>query len=734
MTLLIKDRVKEISTTVGVGPILVGTTPVVGFTTIDAAIANGNTTPYVIEHQSDGSYEIGVGQYYSSNTSLVRLQVLASNNSNQLVSFAAGNKNIFVTIPAAYSAMVVRDLSQFAVTTSANLASIISDETGVGPLVFANNATLFNPTITGNTAQFTDTTNATNYSTAPATFSGGVGVAKDVYVGGTLSVSGNVYINGNTISISANNLDINDSLIYMAQGNPANLNDIGIVGHFNNGTYQHTGLVRDHSDGVWKLFSGVTTEPTGNIISLSSATYDTLKVGSIISNTFTSLITTGVAPLVINSTTPVANLSIYANNISGSIVNSSLANTSVTINTGAGLSGGGSVALGSSVSVSANTGNTTQAGIVQLNDSVISISTVLAATANAVYTAYNFAVTANTNAANASYLTTGTVPNVRLSSIPNSSLANNSITIGSTVIQLGSSNTTLSGLNLLSSNTFIANNGFYSSNNYTGSYSHGIVVDYVPGTGRISVGSADGITIYNGGVGTTPLVSVTAGGVVTSNVYTSSAVTGIAPLVINSTTPVANLTANLALGVAGGSANNLLYQTAANITSYITAPAANNTYLKWNTAGGFSWATVTGGGGLTTTDDNATNATYYPVFVTAAGGSTAKTASTDLTFNPSSGTLSATLFQSLSDKSKKINIIGISGAINTVKKLNGVEFDWIDNGFHSSGVIAQEIEQILPHLVQETDGIKSVNYSGLIGYLIEAIKDLSDKIDNLENK
>ena len=184
----------------------------------------------------------------------------------------------------------------------------------------------------------------------------------------------------------------------------------------------------------------------------------------------------------------------------------------------------------------------------------------------------------------------------------------------------------------------------------------------------------------------------------------------------------------------GGTTNQIVVQTGVSTTGVIAAPTVDATYLKWNTAGGFSWATVTGGGGLTTTDDNATNATYYPVFVTAAGGSTAKTASTDLTFNPSSGTLSATLFQSLSDKSKKTNIIGISGAINTVKKLNGVEFDWIDNGFHSSGVIAQEIEQILPHLVQETDGIKSVNYSGLIGYLIEAIKELSDKIDNLENK
>lgn len=80
-----------------------------------------------------------------------------------------------------------------------------------------------------------------------------------------LTISGNLTVSGTTTSVNATNLDISDPLIYMAKGNTANVNDIGIAGHFNNGTYQHTGLVRKAADGKWYLFSGVTTEPTSGI-------------------------------------------------------------------------------------------------------------------------------------------------------------------------------------------------------------------------------------------------------------------------------------------------------------------------------------------------------------------------------------------------------------------------------------------------------------------------------------
>lgn len=153
--------------------------------------------------------------------------------------------------------------------------------------------------------------------------------------------------------------------------------------------------------------------------------------------------------------------------------------------------------------------------------------------------------------------------------------------------------------------------------------------------------------------------------------------------------------------------------------------------LTTDGSGNLSFTTV---GGFSSTDDTTTNATYYPVIATTAGGSTAKTSSTKLNFNPSTGTLSATIFNSLSDATKKKNVVQIQNASEVINKIDGVEFDWIDNNQKSAGVIAQELEKILPHLVSESDGTKSVNYSGIIAYLIESNKELQKRIEMLENK
>lgn len=68
--------------------------------------------------------------------------------------------------------------------------------------------------------------------------------------------------------------------------------------------------------------------------------------------------------------------------------------------------------------------------------------------------------------------------------------------------------------NTLTSNSVVVTNGLYSKNNYLGPYTDGIVIDYVTGTGRISVGTADGITIYANGVANTTLVSISNTGTV----------------------------------------------------------------------------------------------------------------------------------------------------------------------------------------------------------------------------
>ena len=140
-------------------------------------------------------------------------------------------------------------------------------------------AALAGATFTG-TVAVSDTTQASSASTGSVTTAGGIGVAKNAYVGGNLNVAGNLTISGTTTTVSSTNLEVTDPLIYIGTGNSANVNDLGLVGHFDNGTYQHTGLVRDASDGKWKLFSGITTEPT-TTIDFGTWTKDTLVAGGI---------------------------------------------------------------------------------------------------------------------------------------------------------------------------------------------------------------------------------------------------------------------------------------------------------------------------------------------------------------------------------------------------------------------------------------------------------------------
>jgi hypothetical protein len=127
-----------------------------------------------------------------------------------------------------------------------------------------------------------------------------------------------------------------------------------------------------------------------------------------------------------------------------------------------------------------------------------------------------------------------------------------------------------------------------------------------------------------------------------------------------------------------------------------------------------------------------TNATYYPLFVEGAGGNripNIRTTSTAFSFNPSTCTLTAVDFNSTSDINLKTNIEVIHNSIEKINKLSGITFNWKKDNRPSVGVIAQDVEEIFPELVSEVNGEKTVNYNGLIGLLIEAIKELNMKIE-----
>ena len=98
----------------------------------------------------------------------------------------------------------------------------------------------------------------------------------------------------------------------------------------------------------------------------------------------------------------------------------------------------------------------------------------------------------------------------------------------------------------------------------------------------------------------------------------------------------------------------------------------------------------------------------------------------------SSGIVTAQDFDALSDINYKENINTVNNALLKVEQLRGVKFDWKESGNPSYGVIAQELEQVLPELVHGNDP-KTVNYNGIIGVLIEAIKELKAEVEELKN-
>lgn len=102
-----------------------------------------------------------------------------------------------------------------------------------------------------------------------------------------------------------------------------------------------------------------------------------------------------------------------------------------------------------------------------------------------------------------------------------------------------------------------------------------------------------------------------------------------------------------------------------------------------------------------------------------------------LTGGTLTGALSAPDFNTTSDVNLKTNIYTISNAVSKVKLLRGVTFNWKQNGKPSLGVIAQELEAVLPELVHDVDGHKAVSYGNIVGLLIEAVKEQQILIEQL---
>jgi hypothetical protein len=103
MAFVVKDRVKETTTTTGTGTITLAGA-VTGFQAF-SVIGDGNTTYYTIAGGAE--FEVGIGTYTLSGTTLSRTTILESSNAGAAVNFSAGTKDVFVTYPAERSVIAV---------------------------------------------------------------------------------------------------------------------------------------------------------------------------------------------------------------------------------------------------------------------------------------------------------------------------------------------------------------------------------------------------------------------------------------------------------------------------------------------------------------------------------------------------------------------------------------------------------------------------------------------------
>ena len=300
--------------------------------------------------------------------------------------------------------------------------------------------------------------------------------------------------------------------------------------------------------------------------------------------------------------------------------------------------------------------------------------------------------------------------------------------------------------------------GIYDVNNVVGSANSVLTANGSGGWSWQSVtstGAISGVTVTNDTSTATPLylaftssTGTTITGVSVDSAGLSYIPSGAGSLGIGTTSPTRNLDVNGDARIRGG-----LYDNNNNIGSA-------SSVLTAGTGGQLVWAPIVGTGGAiaginVSQDDtgirypllaSGTNATTTAQYIDNNGlvyntssnclgiGSLTPTSKLDIIGDVKVvGIVTASDFNSSSDIKLKTNIQTITNPIEKVLQINGVSFNWKESGKSTMGVIAQEVEAVLPELVSDTDP-KSVNYNGLIGLLIECVKDQQRQIDELKGK
>ena len=456
---------------------------------------------------------------------------------------------------------------------------------------------------------------------------------------------------------------------------------------------------------------------------------------------------------------------IVHDNLSGFVANEHIDHSAVSVTAGSGLTGGGTIAATRTINVGAGTLIDVTADAVNVDLSELTTSTsdgdgdffvvVDSANAQKKLTKANINISGFNNDAGYS-TTTGTVTSVGVTAGTGLSGGGTVTTSGSVTLNVDLSELTDMTAGMIGTDEFIvldggadrrkaANEiGLSIFNNDAGFTTNvGDITAVTAGSGLTGGGTSGSVTL-NIGAGTGISVAADSVGLAAAgagagtygstadgtkiDTITLDAYGRVTAVATGATGDIAGVTAGTGLtggGTSGTVTLNVDTGTTANkivqLNGSAQLPAVDGSLLTGISAG----ATVT---------DKSDNVNYNVVFTSETSG-TQSLAGIDngaLIYNPSTGQLSATDFNSTSDVNLKDNIQTIDSPLDKINQLRGVNFNWKNNGNYAMGVIAQEVESVIPEVVNETDGTKGVNYGAMVGLLIEVVKDQQKQIDELK--
>jgi hypothetical protein len=376
----------------------------------------------------------------------------------------------------------------------------------------------------------------------------------------------------------------------------------------------------------------------------------------------------------------------------------------------------GKLSKASNLSDLTNTGTARTNLGVAIGSDVQGYNATLAAVAGGTYSGDDSITTIGTVTAGnvKAILPAGTITgSAQVTGLSNAQLTNSSTTIGTTAIALGASSTTLAGLTSVTSTAFV---GALTGNAST-------VTTNANLTGNVtSVGNAT--TIASGVVTSDMIVD---GTIVNGDINASAAIvdTKLATIatagkVSNSATTATNANTANAIVARDASGNFSAGTITATLTGNVTGNVTGNTSGTAATVTTAAQTAITSVGtltSLTVSGATATGALTVTGAVTATGDITA---------------------YYTSDKRHKNNIQTIPNALEKVTKLNGVTWEWNDDvnevtkSTPKTGLIAQEVQEVLPEVVKtRDDGFLALDYSKMMGLMVEAIKEQQTQIHSL---